>query len=243
MEKVFLARVKRAGVKNQVFEQLRDRIIDRTWLPGAKIPSENSLANALGVSRVSIREALHMLVSLGLLETRHGGGTYVREYTGEIFLNPLLPLLALDKLNILHVLEYRKIVERGIVSLAVKRAGSAEIRELEDTLRVMQENRNDSRLFAEADLKFHLLLAKATGNPVVIKVNAVITDILKLSMYGIVESLGTRDGLDYHGRIIDAIKGRNGPLAEALMQEHVDRTFRRLKRKHGGDSESFAARK
>jgi DNA-binding FadR family transcriptional regulator len=87
VEKVFLARVQRAGVKNQIFEQLRDRIIDRTWPPGAKIPSEDSLAGALGVSRVSIKEALHMLVSLGLLETRHGGGTYVCEYSGEIYLN------------------------------------------------------------------------------------------------------------------------------------------------------------
>lgn len=243
MEKVFLARVQRAGVKNQVFEQLRDRIIDRTWPPGAKIPSENALADAFGVSRVSIREALHMLVSLGLLETRHGGGTSVREYTGEIFLNPLLPLLALDKLNILHVLEYRKIVEKGIVSLAVKRAGGAAIEELERTFRSMKGHRSDPRLFAEADLNFHLLLAKATGNPIVTKVNAIVTDILKLSMYRIVESLGTRDGLYYHRRILDAIKRRDGPLAEALMEEHVGRTLRRLKRRRGADSESYAGMK
>jgi len=147
MVKVSLARVQRSGVKNQVFEQLRDRIIDRTWPPGAKIPSENALAHSFGVSRVSIREALHMLVSPGLLKTRHGGGTYVRKYSGEIFLNPLLPLLALDKINILNVLEYRKIQEKGIVSLAVKRAGSAEIEQLECAFKAMKEHRNDPRLF------------------------------------------------------------------------------------------------
>lgn len=243
MEKVYLARVRRAGVRDQVFEQLRDRIIDRTWPPGAKIPSENALAEALGVSRVSIREALHMLVSLGLLETRHGGGTRVRKYTGEIHLNSLFPLLALDHLNILHILEYRKIVEKGIVSLTVKRATSADIEELERTLQTMKDHRNDPHLFAEADLNFHLLLAKATGNPIISKVNAVITDILKISMYGIVESLGTRDGLYYHRRILDAIKHRNGAMAEDFMQEHVDRTLRRLKRKRGEGSESHAARK
>jgi GntR family transcriptional repressor for pyruvate dehydrogenase complex len=105
MRRVHLTRVQRAGVKNQAFAQLRDRIRERTWPPGAKIPSENALAVALGVSRVSIREALQMLGSLGLLETRQGGGTYVREYSGEIFLNPLLPMLALDTLDILHVLQ------------------------------------------------------------------------------------------------------------------------------------------
>jgi GntR family transcriptional repressor for pyruvate dehydrogenase complex len=184
-----------------------------------------------------------MLASLGLLETRQGGGTYVREYSGEIFLSPLLPMLALDTLDIFHVLEYRKIVERGIVSLVVERAGNAEIEELECAFRAMEGHRNDARAFAQADLSFHLALAKATGNPVVIKVNAVITDILKVSMYGIVGSLGTRDGLYYHRRILDAIKARDGPRAESLMEEHVERTIRRLKCKHGADRKSRAGRK
>jgi GntR family transcriptional repressor for pyruvate dehydrogenase complex len=243
MTKTHLTRVRRAGVKDQVFEQLRDRILERTWAPGTKIPSENALGVALGVSRVSIREALHMLASLGLLETRHGGGTYVREYTGDVFLNPLLPMLALDTPDILHVLEYRKIVEKGIVSLVVKRAGNAEIEELEQAFLAMKEHRNDARAFAQADLSFHLALAKATGNPVVIKVNAVITDILKVSMYAIVGSLGSRDGLYYHRRILDAIEDRDEPRAESLMEEHVERTIRRLKRKRGADRKSRAGRK
>jgi GntR family transcriptional repressor for pyruvate dehydrogenase complex len=208
--------------------------MERTWAPGTKIPSENALAAAFGVSRVPIREALHMLASLGILETRQGGGTYVRAYSGEVFLNPLLPMLTLDAPDILHVLEYRRIVEKGIVSLVVKRAGNEAIAELEDAYRAMEKHRNDARAFAQADLSFHLVLAKATGNPVVMKANAVITDILKGSMYGIVGSLGTRDGLYYHRRILDAIKARDGARAEALMEEHVQRTIRRVKRKQGG---------
>ena len=235
MKKNHLTRVRHVGVKTQVFAQLRDRILDGTWPPGGKIPSENALAEALGVSRVSIREALHMLASLGLLESKQGGGTYVREYTGEVFLNPLLPYLALAKLDILHVLEYRKIAEKGNVSLAVKRAGSAEIEELEQALRTMEETKHDARAFAEADLSFHFLVAKATGNPVVMKVNAIIADILKISMYGIVESLGPKDGLFYHRKILDAIIARDVPLAENLMEEHIERTIRRLKRKRDED--------
>jgi GntR family transcriptional repressor for pyruvate dehydrogenase complex len=244
MTSVALNRVQRAGVKNHVFDQLRDQIMERKWPPSTKIPSEKALAEALEVSRVSIREALHMLVSLGLLETRHGGGTYVREYSGEILFNPLLPMLALDTPDILHVLEYRKIVEKGIVSLVVKRAGNAEIiEELEHTLRTMVGHKDDTRTFAEADLSFHLALAKATGNPVVVKVNAVITDILKVSMYGIVDLLGTKDGLNYHRKILDAIKAQDGPLAESLMEEHVERTIRRLKYMRGGERKSSAGRK
>ena len=239
MTKTGLTPVRRSGVKNQVFEQLRDRIMERTWAPGTKIPSENALAAAFGVSRVPIREALHMLASLGILETRQGGGTYVRAYSGEVFLNPLLPMLTLDAPDILHVLEYRRIVEKGIVSLVVKRAGNEAIAELEDAYRAMEKHRNDARAFAQADLSFHLVLAKATGNPVVMKVNAVITDILKGTMYGIVDSLGTRDGLYYHRRILDAIKARDGARAESLMEEHVQRTICRVKRKRGGESRTW----
>ena len=242
MTSIHLKHVRRAGVKNQVFEQLRDRIMERTWPPGAKIPSENALAEAMGVSRVSIREALNMLASLGLLETRHGGGTYVREYAGEIFLNPLLPMLVLDTPDVMHVLEYRKIVERGIASLAVKRAGNEEIEELENAFQAMEEHKTDVHAFAEADLKFHLLLAKTTRNPVVIKVNAILTDIMKFSMYGIVRELGVKDGLLYHRKILDAIKARDEPLAESLMVEHVERTTRRLKRKQGADRRSRTGR-
>ena len=82
-----------------------------------------------------------------------------------------------------------------------------------------------------------------TGNPVAMKVNAVITDILKVSMYGIVGSLGTKDGLNYHRRILDAIKARDGPRAESLMEEHVERTILRLISKRGGDRKSRAGRK
>ena len=229
MKKNQLARVRQTGVKDQVFAQIRDQIMDHTWPPGAKIPSEKTLAETLGVSRVSIREALHMLASLGLLESRHGEGTFVREYTGTAFLNTLLPSLVLDKLDILQVLEYRKIAEKGNVALAVERAGSAEIEELERSLRIMEENKADPRAFADADLSFHFLVAKATGNSIVMKVNAIIADIWKISMYGIVESLGPRDGLYYHRKILDAIINRDVPLAENLMEEHIERTIQRLK--------------
>ena len=89
--------------------------------------------------------------------------------------------------------------------------------------------------FSEADLRFHLLVAKATGNPIVTKVNTIIGDILKVSMYGIVESLGPKDGLHYHRKILDAMIDRDVPLAETLMEEHIERTIRRLKRKRDKD--------
>jgi GntR family transcriptional repressor for pyruvate dehydrogenase complex len=92
-----LRRVRRSSIKQQVFEQLRDGIIRGTWPAGTKLPSESDLGAKLGCSRISIREALQMLASLGLVETRQGGGTFVQSYAGEVLFSPLLPMLALQK--------------------------------------------------------------------------------------------------------------------------------------------------
>ena len=75
--------IKKESVRVQVFWQLRDQILRRTWPPGSKLPSEKELCQTMGVSRVSIREGIQHLVSLGILETRHGEGTFVREWSRE----------------------------------------------------------------------------------------------------------------------------------------------------------------
>jgi GntR family transcriptional repressor for pyruvate dehydrogenase complex len=222
--------VKRRNVKDQVFEQLKDQILKRVWLPGTKIPSENVLVEELGVSRVSIRGAVQMLASLGLVETHQGGGTFVREYKGEIFLNPLFPMLALEAADIFDVLEYRKIIETGTVAVAVDKADEKAIAALEKAYEKMVEESSDVHRFANADLDFHLELAKSTGNPIIIKINDFIKTLLSASMDDIVFNLGVVDGLHYHRKILDAIESRDTELAQSLMKDHIDRTIVRLRK-------------
>jgi len=224
-----LARVTRSRVKEQIVEQLRDQIVRGAWPPGSKIPSENELTRRLGVSRVSLREALQNLASLGLVEARQGGGTFVKEYSGEILFNPLFPMLALDKTDVLDVLEYRRIVEKGTAALVAAKAGDKEREELEAAYKEMTRQKKDVHAFARADLDFHLALARATGNPIVIKVNDIIRNILSVSMDEVVLALGVSDGLSFHRRILDAIKAGNAVLAESLMDEHILKTIKRLK--------------
>ena len=229
MKKTTLKRVKRKSVTTQVYEQLKAQVLRRVWLPGSKLPSENLLAQQLGVSRVSVREGLQRLVSLGLLETRHGEGTFVCEYDVGIPMNALLPMLALNPADIFHVLEYRRIMEKGTVALVAEKATPEDIAGLKRSYATMVEQQFDIDRFAHANLEFHLELARASGNPVIIKVNSIIKDILSVSMENIVETLGTRDGLDYHQRIIDAIEAHDTQRAESIMEEHIVRTIQRLR--------------
>ncbi|MCE5266227.1 MAG: FCD domain-containing protein [Deltaproteobacteria bacterium] len=226
--------IKKESVRGQVFLQLRDQILRRTWPPGSKLPSEQELSRTMGVSRVSIREGIQHLVSLGILETRHGEGTYVRELEGgQLHFSALIPLLVLDDIDILQVLEYRRIVEKGAAALAAERATAQDMAEMESVYEQMVQSCHSVAEFAHADLEFHLVLAKATGNPVIIKVNNVLRTILEISMDNIVSTLKMVDGLHYHRLLIDAIAAHDPEAAESIMQEHVDRTIVRLKAEGG----------
>ena len=122
---------------------------------------------------------------------------------------------------------------KGAAALAAERATDQDLAEMEAVYEQMVQVRDNVAEFARADLEFHLVLAKATGNPVIIKVNNVLRSILEVSMENIVSTLGMEDGLHYHRLIIEAIRARDAQAAESIMQEHVDRTIVRLKAEAG----------
>jgi GntR family transcriptional repressor for pyruvate dehydrogenase complex len=229
-QEAFLTPVRKNRVRDQVSDQFQKQVVKGVWKPGEKLPSENELAASLGVSRVSIREGLQKLVTLGLLETRHGEGTFVKEITPELYLNELFPMLVLEHTSVFHVLEYRRSMDTGAAALAVMRATKDDIAELERIIAVMKASSADPELFAEADLDFHMAVAKAAKNPIFIKVNSIIKSILSASMAGIVRALGPRDGLFYHRKILDAIKAGNAEEAVRLMDEHIVKTIERLEK-------------
>ena len=220
--------IKRNNISSQVFDQIRDQIVKGEWTPGTKIPSENEFSRILGVSRITIREVLKKLTTLGLLETRQGEGTYVRELSADNFMDSLLPLLVLDNPGTIQILEFRRVIEIETVGLAVDRANDDDIRNLECILAKMKQYEDDLKKFAVEDLKFHISIAEITKNPLIIKVISIIRDILKVSMQDIVGELGTKDGLYYHKKIIEAIKLKDRNMAKQLMEEHIIITIERL---------------
>lgn len=223
-----MKQLKRNNLSNQVFEQLKEEIITKRWPPGTKIPSENELTKMLGVSRVTIRGAIQRMAILGLLEIRQGEGTFVKELTPGIYMNSLIPLFYLDSPGTMEVLEYRKVMEVGSISLAVEKRTEEDLKKLEKSLEKMKMYKHDISKFAEEDLNFHLAIAESTRNSIIIRINYIIIDLLKRSMSDIVQSLGTADGLYYHQEIITALKERDALKAQELMKEHIQRTIQRI---------------
>ncbi|MCP4399777.1 MAG: FadR family transcriptional regulator [bacterium] len=221
MKKPVVSKIQRKSVVSQVYGQLKHNIVNGTWIAGDKIPSENELVKMLGVSRISIREALKQLVSLGLLEARQGEGTFVKRVEIDSHMNELLPLMVLRREDILELIKYREIIEVGTVDLAVERADETDILALEENIRAHEKFQNSHKKAAQLDLEFHLLLAKASKNPFLIKANSLMKDVFHAVMERIVKEMGTEHGLYYHKKLIAAMKAHDKELAVSIMREHL----------------------
>ena len=114
-------------IRQQVFEQLLSQITTGKWKPGEKIPSENELTSIMGVSRISVREAIQKLAAMDLVETYRGKGTFVKEFTTNNYLKSLTPMLLMTPDDILFVVEYRRILEVGIIDLYTRNPTSRDI--------------------------------------------------------------------------------------------------------------------
>lgn len=229
--------IKRISISDQVFKQLKNQLINGNWKPGDKLPSENELSEKFNVSRVTIRQALQKLTALGLLETRFGEGSFVKEAEIGNFMNVLVPRAYLGKKSTLEVLEFRQVVETESAGLAAERATPQDVQILENHLAQMYQLKNNSKEFAKADLNFHIAISEITRNSLIISTNSILNDILSVSMQDIVEHLGYEIGLFYHKKLIDAIRAHDCVSATNIMREHILKT-REHYQKHNQESQT-----
>ena len=221
-----LERIKTDSLRAQVYGQLKKRLMAGDWKTGEKIPSENELCRSFGVSRVTVRAAIQQLEILGLVETKHGGGTFVRDNSSMNAMNDLHSLMQINKYqDIITVLEFRKIIEKGTIGLAVSRVTDKDIEVLEETYAALRTSTDDPEAFAKADYAFHYRIAQIARNPIIAKVYDVIDEILSSAMVDIVRLLGSEMGLRYHRMLIDALKSGDKVACEKFMEAHIEVTI------------------
>ncbi len=178
--------IKVKRVSDQAFEQIRDLIFRGQLKPGEQIMPERELAQALGVSRPTVREAIKQLVTMGLLEHRQGQGTYVRSIDDQRGLNPLAAMIEGHNPTLEELLEVRMGLEGQSVTLAAQRATAEDLQVLEKALSHMLEENRAGRLGIDEDVSFHMAIAFATKNTVQVHIMKTFYDLLH---YGIKENL------------------------------------------------------
>ena len=223
-----LKNIERRNVSDMVYEQFMDALRSGEWRAGEKIPSENELASALNVSRMSIRTALQRLSALGLIESRQGDGTFVCEFTGAQYANSLVPITLTGSAQMEHLMEFRKILDCEIAALAAQKADEATVEALRENYRKHKELAHDLEGSAEMDAEFHFMLAKATQNPLIIQVYTVFMKVFEMNMREIVRKMGSSGAMKFHREIIDAIAEKDASAARKIMAAHIEDTIHEM---------------
>lgn len=226
--------IKRVSVSEQVFAQLRQGVIEGEWRAGEKLPSENELADSFGVSRVTIRHAIHNLVALGLAETRPGGGTYIKLPNPGAWMQSMIPIAYLSANDTIEVLDFRYVLEIETVGLAVERCNDDDVNALRNQLSLMLKSTGDFMAFSSADLDFHAMIAKITRNSLIVETSGILREILDVCMRQTVESLGVEIGIPFHQQLIMAFEERDAEKAKDIMRAHMDSTRCEFMRALGG---------
>lgn len=224
MRKLPIKQIKHQKISDIVFEQLKGMILNREWKPGDKLPSENEIAQMMSVSRVSVRSALQRLVSIGIVESRQGDGTFVCEYSGSRQLEHLTPLLMLTQYDYRSLAEYRMILECNSARLAAYRCTPDILEELNENFQEYKKCTQNGEDNIDIDVAFHILIAKATQNPFILETFSILRDYLIIGIQKYQSVLGVESGVTYHERLIKAIQNHQGDEAHLIMQEHLERT-------------------
>jgi len=223
--------IEKRSVSEEVFDQIKDNIVKQIWSPGDKLPSENHLAEMFEVSRVSIRTAIHKLIALGILESRNGEGTFVRQINTGIYLNSFTQMLVLEPHDILELLEFRKGIERLSCELAAERATQQDIETLEKIVGNMKNSysENDVSKFTMDDFNFHMCIAKMSKNSVVENVQMLLKDHIIAHFSEMNTKLGLDLNIENHIKILEAIKVHDPKAASFYIEESLDRSIEKVK--------------
>lgn len=223
--------IKRVNVTNQVVKYLKENIEAGNWKVGEKIPSENQMTAELGVSRSSVRTALQYMIGIGVLESVHGKGTYLINSQVENWEEADNKITSEDCRDITKVLEFRQILEPDACRLAVLRSDEKTLAELEKYLIQMKKYKGDRERFVNADLKFHEVICKASGNQLLSKSLHKVFLETKKNHSQMNELFGYESGIQSHTQIIEAFQEKSPQKAYDAMWKHMNQAIEKIQEK------------
>lgn len=213
---------------NEIARAILDYILSGHVGPGEKLPSERQLSESFGVGRSTIREALKSLGLLGLVEFRHGGGTYFRGAESDLLPRVIEWGLLLGERHTVDLIEARQHIERITTGLAAERRSDADLEAIESALAAMSAATNTEE-FVASDVAFHLAVADASGNVALANMLKSISGLLRVWINRVMDAETTFDvSFHEHEPVLDAIRRQDVAAASQAMEEHMARASARL---------------
>ncbi|NMA55017.1 MAG: FadR family transcriptional regulator [Firmicutes bacterium] len=222
--------VKSKKIYAEIVAQIRELIEKGVLKPGEKLPSEAELTQLFNASRASVREALAALEIIGIIESKRGDGNYIKGTVEDgIFISILQELFS--HLGPFELLEARRIIECGVVSLAVQKASPKDIARLQKLVDRTPELMKDGKSWNRINTQFHLHLAKIADNTLLFEnMRYMVNNMEEFIFWKHLEDKSLEiPGLiqrfyDDHKRLIVAIKNKESDQAVSIMREHLDVT-------------------
>lgn len=208
-----------------VVNEILAKIVRGEYKEGDRLPPESTWIEALGVSRVTVREAFKKLNAIGVVSIRQGKGSFVNQIDLGTLMKPLFSLVVFDSLSINQIYDARLYIEAGNASLAsINRTEDelASLKDLIDRMRVAVRE-YDEENFTELDSAFHMTIGEASKNAILLGAYTTIRNILK----GYIRRTNysreaVKTSLDYHIKIVELIEAGNAQRAGEVMKIHIE---------------------
>lgn len=225
--------LKRQPLSQEVQEQLLTAITSGVFKPGDKLPSERELMEQFQVSRVTVRQALASLRSKGLVEIRRGvnGGAYVSEPNSSLISESFYTLVQMGRVDFGHLIEARLLQEPALAASAARQHSPEDLVRLEELLAQAEARAGSSPKEARlTNVRFHLEVARITGNPLIIFILESITQAFSALIIEMTQESLSREAIleliREHRAILADIAARRPEEAAAKTREHLLRTYR-----------------
>ncbi|MGM9534210.1 MAG: FadR/GntR family transcriptional regulator [Intestinibacter sp.] len=219
-------------VYEQVIEQIQNNIMEGIFKKGDKLPSERELSEKMGVSRTSIREALRVLETMGVVESRQGEGNFICSNIEKSLLQPLSMMFKLNNGSFSDIYELRSILEIECARLSAIRATDMDCRELLSVVEEMEEEtfgENRYEILVELDKKFHNTLSDMSKNYLIESLFSTISNLFEKfiedARYKIIlfdSEQANKSLLIQHKKICESIIKKNQDMAVEAMREHME---------------------
>jgi GntR family transcriptional repressor for pyruvate dehydrogenase complex len=211
----------------QVVARVYELIKQRDLKPGNRLPPERELSKQLGISRPSLRAGLSSLISIGVLQSRQGAGTFICDGPPALDSEPLRLLAQLHGFSFEHMFETRSILEVGAAGLAAERATGEQLATMSEQIADMFASLKDPQQFLVHDIAFHRAVAAASGNPTLATLVEMVSAILYERRRDTIERAHDfNEALELHRKVYRAIRARNPEEAREAMREHIVRAQR-----------------
>ncbi|KNC20461.1 hypothetical protein AC792_00595 [Arthrobacter sp. RIT-PI-e] len=213
----------------EVARALLDYILSGQVGPGQKLPSERQLSESFGVGRSVVREGIKSLGLLGLIEFRHGGGTFLRGSASDLLPRVIEWGLMLGERSATDLIEARQHIETVTTKLAAERRTAEDLTRIENALQAM-EAATTTDAFVAADVEFHLAVADASGNLVMANMLKSISALLRVWIHRVMDAAESFEpSRCEHVPVFEHIRDRKPAEAQAAMETHMAAASDRLR--------------